>query len=183
MTSPDVSAADRIVIPLRWDPARPRILVVACSDGRLQEATDQFLDGALGVTHYDRLYVPGGAGALSASGRDFIRAHQMRHECRYLVEAHGVEQLVLLFHGPAADGPAEAMCADYRRKHSWATVAQLREQQLRDARELLDARRDWGGEARVAVYRCEVAASGTLAFVRLHADAAALAPPPGPGHA
>src|SRR5918998_448510 len=85
----------------QWNPARPRILVVACSDGRLQEETDLFLDGALGVTHYDRLYLPGGAGALSASGRDFVRAQQMRHECRYLVDAHGVEDLVMLFHGPA----------------------------------------------------------------------------------
>jgi len=33
---------------MQWSPARPRVLVVACSDGRLQEATDAFLASALG---------------------------------------------------------------------------------------------------------------------------------------
>ncbi|MEJ7810677.1 MAG: hypothetical protein WKG32_09750 [Gemmatimonadaceae bacterium] len=158
---------------LAWQPARPRVLVVACSDGRLQEATDHFLARHLGVTDYDRLYVPGGGGALSASGRDFMRAHQLQGECRFLVESHAIESLVLLFHGPAPDGPDEAMCVDYRRKLSWASVARLREQQERDALELLDSRWQWAGTARVLVFRCEVGAGGGLAFVSLHADAAA----------
>jgi len=102
-----------------WDPERPRVLVAACSDGRLQEATDKFLDRALGVRQYDRLYVPGGGGGLASSGAHFLRARELRRECQFLVEAHGVEHLILLFHGPAPGGPAEAVCADYRRKHPW----------------------------------------------------------------
>ena len=70
----------------QWLPDRPNTLVIACSDGRLQEATDEFLAHHLQVTRYDRFYVPGGAGALAASGRDFLRAQQIRRECRYLVE-------------------------------------------------------------------------------------------------
>src|SRR4026209_2489832 len=60
----------------QWLPDRPSTLVIACSDGRLQEATDEFLAHHLQVTRYDRFYVPGGAGALAASGRDFLRAQQ-----------------------------------------------------------------------------------------------------------
>src|SRR5688500_5046649 len=101
------SRTDTVSIGLQWNPARPRILVIACSDGRLQEATDDFLANHLGITHYDRLYVPGGAGGLSPSGRDFLRAQNLQRECRYLVEAHGVERLLALFHGPAPDGPAD----------------------------------------------------------------------------
>jgi hypothetical protein len=97
---------------MRWQGTRPRLLVIACSDGRLQEATDDFLNRELGITHYDRLYIPGGAGALSPSGRDFLRAHQVRQECKYLVHLHGVAHLVALFHGPALNGPKEALCAD-----------------------------------------------------------------------
>ena len=47
-----------LALGMRWEPDRPRILVAACSDGRLQEATDAFLARALGVRQYDRLYLP-----------------------------------------------------------------------------------------------------------------------------
>ena len=152
-----------------WSPVRPRTLVVACSDGRLQEATDDFLARALRVAAYDRLYLPGGGGALIASGRDFLRAQQQRRECRFLVEAHDVREVVLLFHGPAPTGPAAATCADYRRKLPWATVAQLRAQQRSDARELVERRAEWAGDATVHVWRCEVAADASLDFVPLDA--------------
>jgi hypothetical protein len=169
-----MSVPELLSIGSTWDPTRPRILVVACSDGRLQEATDAFLSNHLRITRYDRLYVPGGGGALSASGCEFMRAHQLQQECRYLIEMHGVERVLLLFHGPAADGPAEAMCADYLRKLKWATIELLRAQQERDARELLAERWQWAGKAHVAVYRCEVTAAGKLSFVSLHDDPALL---------
>jgi hypothetical protein len=159
---------------MRWDHARPRILVVACSDGRLQEATDEFLNIELGVTHYDRLYIPGGAGALSPSGRDFLRAHQVRQECKYLVQLHGVERMFALFHGPGMTGPAAAVCADYRRKFPWASPVELRKQQEEDARELLRYRHEWSDRAAVSIYRVEVSASADITFVPLHVDA----PPP-----
>jgi hypothetical protein len=155
---------------VRWSAVRPRVLVVACSDGRLQEITDEFLRRKCAITHYDRLYVPGGAGALSASGRDFMRAQQLQQECKYLVHLHGVEHVIALFHAPAVDGPAEAVCADYRRKFEWATPAEIRAQQEEDARELLRYRDEWAARAAVSIYRGEVNAAGDLAFVQLHAD-------------
>jgi hypothetical protein len=127
-----------------WLPDRPNTLVIACSDGRLQEATDELLTHHLQVTRYDRFYVPGGAGALAASGRDFLRAQQIRRECRYLVELHAVRHIVMLFHGPTRDGPLGAACADYRRKLPWASVAELRARQEQDAEELGRIREDWG---------------------------------------
>jgi hypothetical protein len=147
--------------------------VIACSDGRLQEATDDFLSRHLSIRDYDRLYVPGGAGALSPSGRDFARANDVQRECRYLRKLHGLDRVIALFHGPARDGPDEAMCADYRRKFAWASTAELLAQQERDAQELLRYRSDWAGQTSVHIYRCEVGARGNLSFVTLHAD-----PPP-----
>jgi len=154
-----------------WSPDRPSTLVIACSDGRLQEATDEFLAHHLQVTRYDRFYVPGGAGALAASGRDFLRAQQLRRECRYLVELHAVRHIVMLFHGPTSDGPLAAACADYRRKLPWATVAELRGRQELDAEELDRNREDWAGAAAVALYRCEVDSSGVIRFADLAGDA------------
>jgi hypothetical protein len=165
-----MTETEHFAVGMAWRPERPHILVAACSDGRLQEATDLFLSRSLGVRHYDRLYAPGGAGALSSSGRDFMRSHQLRQECRYLVDAHQVESLILIYHGPAPDGPTEACCVDYRRKLPWASDAQLREQQEKDAQELLAERWQWAGKARVSIYRCEVSHNGELDFVTLHLD-------------
>lgn len=157
---------------LRWTPARPNALVVACSDGRLQEATDDFLGREFKITRYDRFYVPGGGGALASSGADPVRAQQMCAECRYLVDLHAVRRVILLFHGPSAAGRIEAACADYRRKLPWANLAALRAQQEADAVDLLNRRRDWASEADVLLYRCEVDAAGQLAFVNLDPDSA-----------
>lgn len=148
----------------QWSAERPSTLVIACSDGRLQEATDDFLSRRLEVTRYDRFYVPGGAGALTASGRDFIRAQQLRRECRYLIDLHDVRRIVLLFHGPSTDGPLAAACADYRRKLPWASVSQLRTRQEQDAEQLHETRDEWAGEAAVSIFRCEVDGSGVIHF-------------------
>ncbi len=158
--------------PLRWTPGRPSALVVACSDGRLQEATDAFLARELEITRYDRCYVPGGGGALASSGTDEARAAQMCAECRYLVELHAVRHVILLFHGPSASGRIEAACADYRRKLPWATLTELRTRQELDAADLLDRRQQWAGGAGVLLYRCEVDSAGDLAFVNLDPDSA-----------
>ena len=152
----------------QWTAERPSTLVIACSDGRIQEATDEFLRQHLHVTRYDRFYVPGGAGALTSSGRDFVRAQQLRRECRYLIELHNVNNIVLLFHGPAKDGPLAAACADYRRKMPWASVTQLRWRQEQDAEELRDIRSEWAGRtAAVSIYRCEVDDRGAIHFADL----------------
>lgn len=168
----------------KWLPDRPSSLVIACSDGRLQEATDEFLANHLKVTRYDRFYVPGGAGALAASGRDFLRAQQLRRECRYLVELHAVRQIVLLFHGPTANGPLAAACADYRRKLPWASATALRDRQEQDAEELRRHRAEWAGAAEVSMYRCEVDDRGDIRFADLtnktmgpYIEGASAAPP------
>jgi hypothetical protein len=141
--------------------------VVACSDGRLQEQTDEFLHQNLGLAGFDRFYVPGGGGALASSGRDFLRASQLRRECSYLIELHEISRVILLFHGPSASGPAHAVCADYKRKLPWASPEMLSDQQRRDAVELIERRDEWAGNAEVVAYRCEIDASHHIAFVQL----------------
>lgn len=160
----------------RWNPARPGVLVIACSDGRLQEPVDEFM-AARGVTHYDRLYVPGGPGALCASGVSYMRADQMRRECTFLVQAHQVEDVYLIFHGPAEDGPPEATCADYRHKLPNLTPGQIREQQQRDSDEVLHNGFGWNVSPRVHPYRCEVTGTGAVQFVSLRSEPAPVLPP------
>lgn len=155
---------------LAWEQERPHVLVVACSDGRLQEVNDRFLAQELGIRQYDRLYLPGGGGALAVSGFEYLRAANVRRECAFLTRTHPIERIVLLFHGPAEDGPPTAMCGDYIRRFPAATIAQLRQRQETDALELVRHRCEWAGPARIQIFRCEVTAAGDLQYVELHAD-------------
>ena len=151
----------------KWTPDRPHTLVVACSDGRLLEQTDDFLQYQLRLSGFDRFYVPGGGGALTSSGRDFVRAQELRRECAYLIQLHEVQHVVLLYHGPSATGPAAAVCADYKRKLPFATPSYIADRQRMDAVELMDIRATWAGSADVTAYRCEVDATGDVSFVEL----------------
>ena len=163
--------SDSYTAATQWDHRRPRSLVVACSDGRLQVAVDEFLQHHFGLEHYDRLYVAGGAGALAASGIDFLRASRYRRECAFLLTAHGVEDLILLFHSPAPDGPPEATCADYRRKLPNLSAAEIRVRQELDAEEILRVGFGRKASVRTHVFRCEVGADGALRFVALSGPA------------
>jgi hypothetical protein len=154
---------------VKWNNSRPHTLVVACSDGRLQDQTDAFLHGDLSLAGFDRFYVPGGGGALSASGPDFFRAVQMRQECLYLVQLHEVSRVILIFHGPSAKGPADAVCADYRRKLPNSSPVDVAERQRLDGLELLKMSHEFAGKAEVAAYRCEVDEQREVAFRELDA--------------
>jgi len=151
----------------KWSPERPHTLVIACSDGRLQEQTDAFLHHQLELVGFDRFYVPGGGGALASSGRDFIRAEQLRKECGYLIQLHEITRVILLFHGPSASGPADAVCADYKRKLPFATPEMLRDQQRRDAQDLIQRSDQWAGKANISAFLCEIDASHHITFVQL----------------
>lgn len=153
--------------PSPWNDERPRVLIVACSDGRLQTNLDEFLEHSLGIRNYDRFYTPGGGGALATSGHQHSRAEHFRHECRFLIEAHRVEDLYLVFHGPTVDGPEIALCADYLKKLRGASPLEIRRQQELDAEEVLRAGLDTGLELRIHPYRCEVTADGRVQFARL----------------
>ena len=148
-----------------WTEQSPDTLVIACSDGRFQEEVDEFLRDHLGIRQYDRLYVPGGAGALATTGIEFVRSDRFRNECRFLVGAHGIQRAILLFHGPAEDGPAEAVCGDYARRLPTSPPDALRRQQDRDAEQIW--RDGLGAGVVLEIYRCEVTGDGGVQFVRL----------------
>lgn len=150
-----------------WNEHRPSVLVVACSDGRLQEQTDDFLHNRLGIAHYDRLFAPGAPGALASTTCNFARGDQLRRECAFLIKAHGIQDVYLLFHGPAEDGPPEATCGDYRRRQQYMTPGEIRAQQQKDALEILRTGIVFDEKVRMHPYRCEVTANGRVQFVPL----------------
>lgn len=150
----------------QWKGQRPETLVIACSDGRLQEEVDEFLQRHLAINHYDRLYVPGGAGALATSDAERVRGDRFRSECQFLITAHGVERIILMFHGPAEDGPPEALCGDYNRRLPASSPAAIRRQQDLDAEQIW--RDGLGDGVRLEIYRCEVTADEFVRFVQMY---------------
>lgn len=140
--------------------------MVACSDGRLQQAMDAFLASSLGITDYDRLYLPGGPGALAANG-DYLRADVARRELEFLLHAHELERIVLLFHGAAGDGPEHATCADYRRRLYGRPREELAARQEHDAAVLIK-QISRHGKATVRAFRAEVARDLSVRFDELH---------------
>jgi hypothetical protein len=152
-----------------WNRDRPRNLVIACSDGRLQKEIDGFLLNHLQIVQYDRLYLPGGPGALAYSGGETSRASHYRRDCLHLIRTHRIRRAVLLFHGPADGGPEEAICADYQRKLPGISAQQVRAQQEADVIELVRWRAEWAGQAQLHAFRGEVTADGTVQFVALTA--------------
>jgi hypothetical protein len=165
------SEAPHYVSRHAWNDERPHTLVVACSDGRLQQNLDDFLNNHLGIHRYDRLYAPGGPGALTSHGVEFLRSDQFRREYLFLVKAHAIEEILLIFHGPSPDGPEQALCADYRRIYPRYSAHQIREQQERDVAEIVNYGFGFDNPGvRLSVYRCEVTAGNTIQFVSLRAD-------------
>jgi len=78
--------------------ARIGAAAIYCSDGRFGEAFDEFLHTELGLPHYDRVAIPGGAAALAGH----IAAHRdeeaLRDQLRFLIDSHGLERIVLIAH-------------------------------------------------------------------------------------
>ncbi len=146
-----------------WKHEFPRTLVVACSDGRLQGSTDEFLEESLGVIDYDRLYSPGGAGAL-AVGNGAFNCDQLRRELKLLTDAHQTEQIVLLFHGADSTGPDLAVCAHYQRILPGASRYQISMQQHADAAEAISVVSEIAPKVSIRVYCAQVRSDNSVHF-------------------
>jgi hypothetical protein len=137
----------------------------------MQGSLDDFLHKHLGLRQYDRLYMPGGPGALAQSGHEEERSEQWRRESLFLLDVHGIREVVLIFHAATEDGPSGANCADYARKLPSMPMSQLHAQQHRDALEVLQRIFGIGPFAeehvRVRIFRAEVRADFSVQFIEM----------------
>ena len=157
--------------PLAWSNERPEALVMCCSDGRFKQVIDQFLHDRFGIDRYDRLYAPGGPGALATGGCEYTRADLFRKECAFLVKAHHTKEIILLFHGATSDGPEYAVCADYRRLYPRLTAAEINAQQEKDLREVMKLIAYDSPHIILHAFRAEVRSDEKVQFVALPIDA------------
>jgi hypothetical protein len=87
---------------LPYDSARIRAAAVYCSDGRVGEHFDDFLQNGLNLPRYDRVALPGGPACLAAHPEALLEEQGVVDELKFLVEVHGLKRLVLISHQSCA---------------------------------------------------------------------------------
>ncbi len=71
---------------------------IYCSDGRIGEHFDDFLQNGLGLPRYDRIALPGGPACLAGHPQAHLEEQGVVDELRFLVEVHGLKRIVLIAH-------------------------------------------------------------------------------------
>lgn len=87
---------------LPYDAARIRAAAVYCSDGRVGEHFDDFIQGALGLPRYDRVALPGGPACLAGHPEAHLEEQGVVDELKFLVEVHELQRIVLIGHQSCA---------------------------------------------------------------------------------
>lgn len=71
---------------------------VYCSDGRVGEHFDDFVQNGLDLPRYDRIALPGGPACLAGYPQARLEEEGVIDELKFLVEAHELTQIVLIQH-------------------------------------------------------------------------------------
>jgi hypothetical protein len=87
-----------LVSPIPFETERVGAAAVYCSDGRYGEQMDDFLHNGLGLPHYDRVAIPGGAACMAGHMLAMRERSALERQLRFLVEAHELSRIVLIAH-------------------------------------------------------------------------------------
>lgn len=85
-----------------YQPARIHAASIYCSDGRVGEQFDDFLQNGLSLPRYDRVALPGGPACLAGHPQVHLEEKGVVDELDFLVRVHGLERLVLIAHDNCA---------------------------------------------------------------------------------
>lgn len=89
-------AVHRSALP--YNAARIHAAAIYCSDGRVGAHFDDFLHNGLKLPRYDRVALPGGPACLAGHTEAHLEEQGVVDELRFLVEAHGLQRVVLIAH-------------------------------------------------------------------------------------
>lgn len=84
--------------PVKYEQARIHAAAVYCSDGRVGEHFDDFLQNGLNLPRYDRVSLPGGPACLAGHPQAHLEEEGVVDELRFLVEVHKLKRVVLIAH-------------------------------------------------------------------------------------
>jgi hypothetical protein len=83
---------------LPYEVDRIHAVAIYCSDGRLGEHFDDFLQHGLSLPRYDRVTLPGGPACLAGHPQAHLEEQGVVDELKFLVEVHGLKRIVLIAH-------------------------------------------------------------------------------------
>jgi len=69
-----------------------------CSDGRVGEFFDDFMQNGLGLGRYDRIALPGGPACLAGYAQARLEEQGVVDELKFLIEAHKLSKIILIQH-------------------------------------------------------------------------------------
>jgi hypothetical protein len=87
---------------LKYEHARIHAAAIYCSDGRLGEHFDDFLQHGLNLPRYDRVTLPGGPACLAGHPQAHLEEVGVADELKFLVEVHRLRRIVLIAHQSCA---------------------------------------------------------------------------------
>lgn len=81
---------------------RVHAAAIYCSDGRVGEHFDDFLQNGLKLPRYDRVALPGGPACIAGHTEAHVEEAGVMEELRFLVEVHQLRRVVLIAHAGCA---------------------------------------------------------------------------------
>ncbi len=87
---------------LPYHTKRMHAAAVYCSDGRVCEQYDDFLQNGLKLPRYDRVALPGGPACLAGYSQARLAEAGVLDELKFLVDAHALTRIVLIQHEDCA---------------------------------------------------------------------------------
>jgi hypothetical protein len=87
---------------LPYERSRIHAAAIYCSDGRIGEHFDDFLQNGLNLPRYDRVALPGGPACLAGHPQAHLEEQGVVDELQFLVKFHALKRIVLIAHGGCA---------------------------------------------------------------------------------
>lgn len=88
--------------PILYEKSRIHAAALYCSDGRMGEHFDDFLQNGLSLPRYDRVSLPGGPACLAGHPQASLEEKGVVDELQFLVEVHQLKRVVLIAHQACA---------------------------------------------------------------------------------
>lgn len=82
----------------KYNASRIHAAAIYCSDGRVGEHFDEFLQQHLELPRYDRVTLPGGPACLAGHPQAHLEEQGVVDELQFLVEVHKLNRVVLIAH-------------------------------------------------------------------------------------
>lgn len=87
---------------VKYEASRIHAAALYCSDGRVGEHFDDFLQNGLNLPRYDRVSLPGGPACLAGHPQANLEEKGVIDELHFLVEVHKLRKIILIAHQSCA---------------------------------------------------------------------------------